>query len=398
LRILDRAWPGRYHRPMSKSAPLLERFEADLAGLAARDRLRALAPRAGIDFASNDYLALAESSELAAAAAAAIARGVPVGAGGSRLLRGNHPEHEALEAEAASFFHSESALFFGAGFSANEALLSTLPQRDDYIFYDALIHASAHDGMRLARAHRHSFPHNDMNALEQALRDWRARGAMGSPWIVVESLYSMDGDRAPLDDLIAIAGRHEAFLIIDEAHATGVLGPNGRGLAAKYEGRENIITVHTCGKALGVFGALVCLATPLRAFLVNRCRNFIFATAPSPLVAASVRAALQIVEASDDRRAALAARVALAGRELQRQCGVAPSGSQVQPVIVGADGRAMSLAGRMRARGYDIRAIRPPTVPEGTARLRLSLTLNATEAQIEAMIRDLAEELAKDRS
>jgi 8-amino-7-oxononanoate synthase len=383
---------------MSKSAPLLERFEADLAGLAARDRLRSLAPRAGIDFASNDYLALAESPELAAAAAAAIARGVPVGAGGSRLLRGNHPEHEALEEEAARFFRAGSALYFGAGFSANEALLSTLPQRDDLILYDALIHASSHDGMRLSRAGHQPFPHNDMEALERALRDWRAGGAKGRAWIVVESLYSMDGDRAPLDALMALAARHDAFLIVDEAHATGVYGPKGRGLAAEYEGRENVITVHTCGKALGVFGAIVCLAAPLREFLVNRCRNFIFATAPSPLVAASVRAALQIVEAGDDRRLALAARVELAGRELQRLCGVAPSGSQVQPVIVGVDGRAMSLAARMRARGYDIRAIRPPTVPEGTARLRLSLTLNASEAQIEAMIRDLAEELAKDQA
>jgi len=397
LGVLDRSCPGRYHQPMSTRPPLLERFESDLAGLAARDRLRALAPRAGIDFASNDYLALAESPELADAAAAALARGVPVGGGGSRLLRGNHPEHEALEEEAARFFRAESALFFGAGFSANEALLSTLPQREDYIFYDALIHASAHDGMRLARAHRHAFPHNDMEALERALRDWRARGAMGRPWIVVESLYSMDGDRAPLGALSEIAARHDAFLMIDEAHATGVYGPHGRGLAAGLEGCANVVTVHTCGKALGVFGAIVCLAAPLRDVLVNRCRNFIFATAPSPLVAASVRAALRIVAASDDRRAALAARVALAERELLRTCGVAPSGSQVQPVIVGADARAMSLAARMRARGYDIRAIRPPTVPEGTARLRLSLTLNATEAQIEAMICDLAEELERSK-
>jgi 8-amino-7-oxononanoate synthase len=374
---------------------MLERFRADLAGLAARDRLRALAPRAGLDFASNDYLALAESRELSEAAAAALTRGVPVGAGGSRLLRGNHPEHEALEEEAARFFRAERALFFGAGFSANEALLSTLPQREDCIFHDALIHASAHDGMRLSRAPYAAFAHNDVNALEDALRDWREKGGAGRAWIVVESLYSMDGDVAPLDDLMEAAARHEAFLLVDEAHATGVYGPGGRGLAARFEGSENVITVHTCGKALGVSGALVCLAAPLRDFLVNRCRNFIFATAPSPLVAACVRASLKLVESAEERRAALRARVALAGRELQRLCGVAPSGSQVQPVIVGADARAMSLAARMRARGYDIRAIRPPTVPEGTARLRLSLTLHASETQIAGMIADLSDELSK---
>jgi len=375
---------------------MLERFQADLAGLAARDRLRSLAPRAGLDFASNDYLALAESRELKEAAEAALARGVPVGAGGSRLLRGNHPEHESLEEEAARFFRAQSALFFGAGFSANEALLATLPQRDDCIFYDAFVHASAHDGMRLSRAPRAAFAHNDVTALDDAIRGWRAKGGAGRPWIAIESLYSMDGDMAPLEDLAAVAARHEAFLLVDEAHATGVYGPGGRGLAARFEGGENVVTVHTCGKALGVSGALVCLAAPLREFLVNRCRNFIFATAPSPLVAACVRASLQLVEIAEERREALRARVALAGRELQRLCNVAPSGTQVQPVIVGADARAMSLAARMRARGYDIRAIRPPTVPEGTARLRLSLTLHASEAQIARMIADLSEELARE--
>jgi 8-amino-7-oxononanoate synthase len=374
---------------------MLERFRADLAGLAARDRLRALAPRVGLDFASNDYLALASSPELAAAAEAALARGVPVGGGGSRLLRGNHPEHEALEAEAARFFRAESALFFGAGFSANEALISTLPQREDMIFHDALVHASAHDGMRLSRAPRVSFPHNDVGALDAAMRGWRGKGGTGRAWIVVESLYSMDGDAAPLAELIEVADRHEAFLLVDEAHATGVYGPGGRGLAAGFEGRENVITLHTCGKALGVSGALVCLASPLRDFLVNRCRNFIFATAPSPLVAACVRASLKLAEAGDERRSALRARVDIAGRELRRLCDVAPSGSQIQPVILGGDARAMALAAQMRARGYDIRAIRPPTVPEGTARLRISLTLHASEPQIAQMIVDLAEELSK---
>lgn len=374
---------------------MLDWFRADLEGLAARDRLRALAPRAGLDFASNDYLALAESAELASAAAAALARGVPVGAGGSRLLRGNHSEHEALEEEAARFFRAESALFFGAGFSANEALLATLPQRGDMIFHDALIHASAHDGMRLSRAPRAAFPHNDASALDEAIRRWRAEGGTGRAWIAVESLYSMDGDAAPLSDLMRVAERREAFLLVDEAHATGVYGPGGRGLAAPFEGRENVVTIHTCGKALGVSGALVCLASPLRDFLVNRARNFIFATAPSPLVAACVRAALKVVEAADDRRAALAARVDLAGRDLRRFCGVAPSGSHIQPIIVGADARALSLAARMRARGYDIRAIRPPTVPEGSARLRLSLTLHASEAQVAQMVADLLEELGK---
>ena len=375
---------------------MLEHWRQDLASLARRDRLRALAPRDGRDFASNDYLALAEAPELMTIAQAALARGVPVGAGGSRLLRGNHPEHEALEEEAAQFFGAESALYFSAGFSANEALLATLPQRDDLILHDQLIHASAHDGMRLSRAPHRAFAHNDMNALEDALRDWRRNGGMGRPWIAVESLYSMDGDFAPLDDVVALATRYDGFVLIDEAHATGVYGPRGRGRAAAFEGRENIVTVHTCGKALGVSGALVCLARPLRDFIVNRGRNFIFATAPSPLIAACVRGVLRLVEAAEDCRADLQSRVALAGAELRARCNIAPSGSQIQPIIVGADGRALALAARMRTCGYDIRAIRPPTVPEGAARLRLSFTLHASDAQIVAMIGDLAAALEQE--
>ena len=374
---------------------MLERYTQDLASLAARGRLRALASRAGLDFASNDYLALAELPELAAAVTTALARGVPVGAGGSRLLRGNHPEHEALEEEAARFFGAESVLYFNAGFTANEALLSTAPQREDLILYDALAHASAHEGMRLSRAPNARFPHNDVGAAQDAIRAWRERSGRGRIWIVVESLYSMDGDKAPLDDLYALAARSDAFLLIDEAHATGVYGPRGRGLAARFEGAENVLTLHTCGKAMGVAGGLLCLPRILRDFMINRCRSFIFATAPSPLTAACVRAALKIIEAADDRRAELMARIDFAGAELRRLCAIEPSGLQIQPIIVGADTRATALAARMQAHGYDIRAIRPPTVPHGSARLRIALTLNTSKDDVARMIAHLGEELAR---
>ncbi|MGB5084388.1 MAG: 8-amino-7-oxononanoate synthase [Methylocystis silviterrae] len=374
---------------------MLERYAQDLASLAARGRLRALASRAGLDFASNDYLAFAESPELAAAVTTALARGVPVGAGGSRLLRGNHPEHEALEEDAARFFGAESALYFSGGFTANEALLSTAPQREDLILYDALAHASAHEGMRLARAPNAKFRHNDVGAAEDAIRAWREQGGTGRIWIVVESLYSMDGDKAPLDDLHALAARSDAFLLIDEAHATGVYGPGGRGLAARFEGAENVVTLHTCGKALGVAGGLLCLPRVLRDFMVNRCRSFIFATAPSPVMAACVCAAIKIIEAADDRRAELMSRIDFAGAELRRLCAIEPSGSQIQPVIVGADIRATTLASRMQAYGYDIRAIRPPTVPNGSARLRIALTLHASQDDVARMIAHLGEELAR---
>lgn len=364
--------------------------ERALEALARRGRLRALEPARGLDFASNDYLGLARSAELRAAVADAVTRGVAIGSGGSRLLRGNDAEHEALEAEAAAFFGAETALYFGGGFVANTAIFSTLPQRGDLIVYDELIHASVHEGLRLSKAEARAFAHNDAQACDDAINAWRADGGTGRPWIAVETLYSMDGDRAPLDDLMSIANRHDAILVLDEAHATGVFGPDGRGLGAHLEGHVNVISLHTCGKALGCSGALVCGPRQMRDFLVNRARAFIYATAPSPLMAAAVHAALGLVRDEPQRREALHARIAFARRELNEKLGITPSASQIQPIITGTDTSAVQLANAMRSQGFDIRAIRPPTVPEGTARLRLTLTLNTSESETEALIDALA--------
>jgi 8-amino-7-oxononanoate synthase len=368
-------------------------IEIQLGELKDKDRLRMLRARAGVDFTSNDYLGLAESEDLRRAAADAVARGVPVGSGGSRLLRGNHVEHEALETEAASYFGAETALYFGAGYTANVAIFSTLPQRDDMIFYDELVHASVHEGMRHGRAERQSVPHNDTDAFESRLRQWRKAGGRGRPWIAVESVYSMDGDSPNLADLFAISERHDAILVVDEAHATGVRGPDGRGLAAAFEGRDNLITLHTCGKALGTSGGLVLAPKVVRDFLVNRARPFIFATAPSPLIAAVTRVALRISRTRPERRERLASLVAYADRELQARCGLQSSRSHILPVIVGADRKAVALASSLQRRGFDVRAIRPPTVPEGTARLRIALMANLTESVIADLFDALAEDL-----
>lgn len=371
-------------------------FEAlanDLQRLGAATRRRRLMPRTGTDFSSNDYLALARDAALTAAVGEAVARGVPAGSGGSRLLRGNHPEHEALEAEAARFFGAESALWFATGYTANSAIVSTLPQRGDLIVYDELIHASVHEGLRLTRAETAPAHHNNVEAFADIIAAWRGRGGKGRVWIAVESLYSMDGDRAPLADLAALADTHDGVLIIDEAHATGVFGAGGRGLAAALEGRDNVITLHTCGKALGCEGALVCAPAVVNDFLVNRGRGFIFSTAPSPLMAAAVRAALRIIETADDRRAKLAALIAHAERVLGPH-GALISGSQVMPVILGDDARTMRAAEAVQAAGFDVRGIRPPTVPAGTSRLRISLTLNATQDDVSALAAVLEEVLA----
>jgi 8-amino-7-oxononanoate synthase len=374
----------------------LARYETMLSHLDEEGRRRALAPPRGIDFTSNDYLGLAGSPRLKAAFVAALERGVPVGAGGSRLLRGNHPEHEALEAEAAAFFGSERMLYFGSGYAANAALLATLPQRGDIVVHDALVHASAHAGMAAGRAEAVAVRHNDVGAFDNAIRTWRKAGGMGHPWIAVESLYSMDGDKAPLPVLAELADRHEGFLVVDEAHATGVQGREGRGLAADMEGRDNVVVLHTCGKALGTSGALIGASRVLCDFLVNHARPFIYATAPSPLMAAAVREALRILAEEPERREKLHHLIRFAHAALAERLGIAGSASQIVPVIVGDNQRAVRIAGRMQRAGFDIRAIRPPTVPAGTARLRIALTLNVDPPTIAGMLDRLAEVLAQE--
>jgi 8-amino-7-oxononanoate synthase len=374
----------------------LNSYEGLLLGLEAQHRRRRLMSRGGADFSSNDYLGLSQSEELRQIALDALHRGVALGSGGSRLLRGNDPEHEALEAEAATFFGSESALYFSGGFTANAALFSTLPQRGDLVAYDTLIHASAHDGMRSGRADRVAFAHNDAQAAEDAIRTWRRAGGKGRVWIAVESLYSMDGDLAPLADLATVADRYDAFLLIDEAHSTGVAGPDGRGLSSQLEGRDNVVKLHTCGKALGLQGGLLCGPSVLRDFIVNYCRPFIFATAPSPLMAAMVRGVLGLLRDQPERRERLRNLVTLVSREVGARWGVTPSNSQIQPVMVGSNRRAMVIAAALQERGFDIRGIRPPTVAEGTARLRVALTLHNDEATTSAMIDAVAEEMARN--
>jgi 8-amino-7-oxononanoate synthase len=369
-------------------------LDSDLDRLSGKGRRRALESLGGLDFSSNDYLGLANSSELRDAASEALTRHVPVGSGGSRLLRGNHPEHVALERAAADFFGVDSALYFGSGYAANMTLFATAPQRGDLVVYDEWIHASVHDGMSRGRAAIVGARHNDMQSIDDEILRWRAAGGGGRIWIAVESLYSMDGDGPNLEDLDALANRRDAVLVIDEAHATGVLGPKGRGRAAFLEGRDNVVTVHTCGKALGTAGAFVCAPRVLTDFLVNRGRPFIFATAPPPLIAAVTRAAIALCERGDSRRDRLRGFVELATSELARHCGLTSSGSHILPIVIGEDQAALDLAARLRARGYDVRAIRPPTVPVGTARLRIALTLNVSEAAIEGLFQTLAAEMA----
>jgi len=355
-------------------------FQDKLNTLSRLEKRRELIPIQGIDFSSNDYLGLARHDGIRQKLMDALAGGIALGSGGSRLLRGNHPEHEDLEAFAADFFATDAALFMATGFLANVALFTTLPQRGDIILVDELIHASVKEGMHASPAKTMKFAHNDATACEEALNRARDKGAQ-QIWIAVESVYSMDGDVAPLAELMEIADRHDAYLIVDEAHATGVHGPNGKGFSAAFEGRDNLVTLHTCGKALGQAGALVTAPQLIKDYLVNAARSFVYTTAPSPLAAVAVKSALEVVRDEPERRTQLLDLVAHA-REVFAPVG---GSTQILPLMVGEDSEALKRALHLQSLGFDIRAIRTPTVPKGTARLRLSITLNANSAEIDSL-------------
>jgi len=376
-----KAAPHDYSAPMTG----LDIFATKLSALEGRGRLRRLSPRSGRDFASNDYLGLACDPTIAQAVADAIGQGVPVGSGGSRLLRGNAPEHEALEAKAAAFFGAEAALFLANGFAANLAIFSTLPQRGDLVVADELIHASVHDGLRQSKAAYLFARHNDAQSFDDLIAGWRAEGGKGQIWIAAETLYSMDGDVAPVDLLGEVCARHGAILVLDEAHGTGVFGPKGKGIGAHLEGRADVVSLHTCGKAMGAEGALICGPKIIIDFLVNRARPFIFSTAPSPLMAVAAIAAIDRIAAGDDLRARLSELRGEADDAICARLNLPMSRSQIIPVIIGDDKKTMATAGALQAAGFDVRGIRPPTVPAGTSRLRISLTLNVSKSDIRAL-------------
>lgn len=369
-------------------------YSNTLNHLKTRGRYRMLSSVKGSDFASNDYLGLANSKCLREAAFSALEAGVGLGSGASRLLRGNHCEHEALEDMAAKFFGSPKALFFTGGFVANTAIFSTLPRSNDLIIYDELIHASVHDGMRLGKAKSVVFLHNDLNHLEKLIQHWHVKSNPGRVWIAFETVYSMDGDLAPIEGLVILAQKYDAILVADEAHATGVFGQQGRGLMHQFEGQTDIITLHTCGKALGVSGALVCAAIPLIEMLINKARGFIFATAPSPLNAKLVQTSLQVLQQNKSPHIQLKNLMKHAAQEAIK-CGLPSPKSQIIPVIIGQNKQTMTLSSHLQTSGFDVRGIRPPTVRRGTARLRISITLNVSKQEISDMFLVLSKELKR---
>jgi len=369
------------------SSPLHHRLAAHLAkreGEGTRRRL-SLPTENLVDFSSNDYLGLARSPALQQALRVAVGQ-EPAGSTGSRLLTGNSAAAEVLETHLAQFHCSEAALLFNSGYAANLGFFAAVPRRGDTIFYDETSHASVKDGIRGSFATTYSFRHNDVADLER-----RIPRATGAVFVAVESLYSMDGDMAPLHELAALCRQRELYLVVDEAHTNGLYSPHGAGLVAEL-GLENDVfaRVLTFGKALGSQGAAVVGSAVLRDYLLNFSRPFIYTTAPAPTTVATLAAAYQLLPTLDAERQRLFALSDYLKTTLNAVPGLhVPANSHIIhpvffPTSPGPEA-VKRVAAAAQAAGFDVRAIVAPTVPTGTERLRLIVHSYNTEAEIEAL-------------
>lgn len=341
-----------------------------------------------VSFASNDYLGLATEPVLKEAAKEAIDR-FGVGSGAARLICGSLVPHARLEEAIARFKRTEAALAFSSGYATALGTLGALCGEEDVIILDKLSHASLIDGARLSRATVRVFPHNHLGKLESHL-EWAAENHPAARVVIVtEAVFSMDGDRAPLEEIVALKNRFDALLLVDEAHAVGVLGRNGRGLcdALRLEGEVDI-QMGTLSKALGVAGGYIAGSRRLVELLVNRARSFVYSTAPPPAVAAAAAAAVDLLESDEGerRRSLLWENLGCFGEEMPQ---LFSDGRKIQsaiiPLILGDSGRALEAADRLAERGFYVPAIRYPTVPRDSARLRITLSARHTPQQIAAL-------------
>ena len=380
---------------MSQTQTALERrIRSRLEWMQADGLQRTLRPPQGVDLCSNDYLQLATDPRLKQRMADAVQQ-LGCGSTGSRLLRGERAEFSAIEDRFARWVGAESALYFSTGYAANLAMLSTFLEEGDTVFFDRLNHASLIDAMRLGKAKKKIFPHADIDALRRLMY---AESGEGQTYLVTESLFSMDGDMAPLREYAALCRETGAALIVDEAHAVGVYGARGTGLVEEAGIAEDVfLTMRSAGKALGASGAFVSGSAWAVEYLVQRARTFLFSTAPPPAIAAAIDAALEILAAEPERRTHLHAITAhLRGLLADAGLPVARDGSQIIPVVIGDNERAVQVAAALQAEGFDVRAIRPPTVPEGTARLRLSVNTGLDLPTLHRFVACLQAALARE--
>jgi 8-amino-7-oxononanoate synthase len=373
---------------MASSSSLEQRVAAHMSALGDAHLLRTLCPPGGIDLSSNDYLGLARHPLLQEGMVRAVRRD-GCGSTGSRLLRGERDGFARLERAFARFKRTERALHFSSGYLANIAVLSTFPEGGDVIFSDERNHASLIDGIRLSPARRFVFPHNDVAALTRLLEEHQGTG---QAFVVTESLFSMDGDLAPLADYASVCRIMGAALIVDEAHAVGVYGAGGSGLIEATGIEDDVfVSVNTAGKALGVSGAFAAGSSWAIEYLIQRARPFVFSTAPPPAVVGALEESLSIVASEPERRERLGRLSArLRARLVDAGLPVPPGTSHIIPVLLGENQRAVGVALALQAQGFDVRAIRPPTVPPGTARLRIAVNVGLTDAIVDRFAAALA--------
>ena len=371
------------------------RVRARLANLGSKGLLRTLTPPRGIDLSSNDYLGLGAHPRLVQRFAEAVGR-EGCGSTGSRLLRGHRDGFTAVERRFAAFKRTERSIYFSSGYLANIAVLATLPEKGDVIFSDESNHASLIDGIRLSRAQRAVFQHNDVDDLVRLLSESK-NVPVNQRFVVVESLFSMDGDYAPLADYVSVCENFDAVLFVDEAHAVGVYGDDGSGLIHSAGIDDDVLlSVNTAGKALGVAGAFVAGPAWLIDYLEQRARPFVFSTASPPAVAAALEASLDVIAGEPERRKRLLARVRFLRARLKQAGLPLPTDiSQIIPIIVGDNTAAVKLAQALQQRGFDVRAIRPPSVPDNTARLRVSVNASLSEDDLDRFVDALGQCLRK---
>jgi 8-amino-7-oxononanoate synthase len=365
-------------------------LEGELNALREKGRYRSLRTYAGIDFGSNDYLGFATDAKLKAEVIEQF-KAVALSSSSSRLLPGHHAEHHEAEKVFANFVGAESALLFNSGYDANHALLTTLPSRHDLILYDERSHASIYEGVHASLAKSHRFAHNSVSDLRNLLNRLQTPGSSSQLFVVLESVYSMDGDVATLKHIVEVAKEFETIVIVDEAHATGVLGRRGEGLVKDTIGRNrNLITVHTCGKALGAAGAFVCASKTVTEYLINKARGFIYTTALPPIVPVQIMNAVSRLESEGaELVSTLREKSDFVRANLQKslkQWTVADGITPIISIIIGKDEDAVQAARLLAERGFDVPAVRPPTVPDGSARLRLNVSLRHSDQDLRNVI------------
>jgi 8-amino-7-oxononanoate synthase len=341
-----------------------------------------------IDFVSNDYLGLAQSKELRQLIETRFQqiKNPANGSTGSRLLAGNSALAEGVEEQLATIFQAERALLFNSGYTANLAVLSSLPQKGDTILYDELVHACMHDGAKLSRADRFSFKHNDLADLEKKIKE-----SKGKIFIAVESVYSMDGDQCPLIELVRLAGQYNGNIILDEAHSTGIYGKAGAGLAVSLGVESKIaVRIYTFGKAMGVHGACVAGTNTLIHYLINFARPFIYSTAMSPHSVASIQCAFQFLQNEIQRQETLHSKINFFLEEFKKTAlPKTNSASSIQSILVKGNAQVIALANYLQRQNLDCRAIRSPTVKPGAERIRICLHTFNSENEIQKLINSL---------